>query len=66
MVEGRWLQVNENALYLGVKRDAVYKWTDRKQLAHKEGRQWKFRHLEVDEWVAFGQGDNGPASKGTG
>src|SRR5690606_17652670 len=42
MVEDRWLSVDEIALYLGVKRDTVYKWIDRKQMpAHKVGRLWK-------------------------
>lgn len=52
MVEDRWLSVDEIALYLGVKRDTVYKWIDRKQMpAHKVGRLWKFRKDEVDQWV---------------
>lgn len=52
MVEDRWLSVDEIALYLGVKRDTVYKWIDRKQMpAHKVGRLWKFRKEEVDQWV---------------
>ena len=52
MVEDRWLSVDEIALYLGVKRDTVYKWIDRKQMpAHKVGRLWKFRREEVDRWV---------------
>lgn len=48
----RWLSVDEIAAYLGVKRDTVYKWIDRRKLpAHKVGRLWKFRKHEVDEWV---------------
>ena len=57
MVEDRWLSVDEIALYLGVKRDTVYKWIDRKQMpAHKVGRLWKFRLREVDVWVTSGRG----------
>ena len=65
MVEDRWLSVDEIALYLGVKRDTVYKWIDRKQMpAHKVGRLWKFRTKEVGQWVrndggVQGQGGNG-------
>lgn len=65
MVEDRWLSVDEIAHYLGVKRDTVYKWIDRKQMpAHKVGRLWKFRKEEVDQWVrkddgARGEGGNG-------
>ena len=52
MVEDRWLSVDDIALYIGVKRDTVYKWIDRKQMpAHKVGRLWKFRKDEVDLWV---------------
>jgi excisionase family DNA binding protein len=52
MIEDRWLSVDEIAGYLGVKRDTVYKWIDRKHMpAHKVGRLWKFRKEEVDQWV---------------
>lgn len=57
MIDDRWLSVDEIAVYLGVKRDTVYKWIDRKQMpAHKVGRLWKFRRREVDEWVTSGIG----------
>jgi excisionase family DNA binding protein len=36
MIDDRWLSVDEIATYLGIKRDTVYKWIDRKSLpAHK-------------------------------
>ena len=42
--------------YLGVKRDTVYKWIDRKKMpAHKVGSLWKFRKDEIDEWVRTGE-----------
>jgi excisionase family DNA binding protein len=48
----RWLSVDEIALYLGVKRDTIYKWINRRQMpAHKVGRLWKFRKEEIDHWV---------------
>jgi excisionase family DNA binding protein len=51
-IADRWLSVDEIAAYLGVKRDTVYKWIERRRLpAHKAGRLWKFRKHEVDEWV---------------
>lgn len=54
-MDGRWRSVDEIAVYLGVKRDTIYKWIDRKHLpAHKIGRLWKFRKSEVDEWVLNG------------
>jgi excisionase family DNA binding protein len=52
----RWLSVDEIAGYLGVKRDTIYKWIDRKKLpAHKVGSLWKFRKEEIDDWVRSGQ-----------
>ena len=34
----RWLSVDEIAEYLGIKRDTVYKWIERKKMpAHKVG-----------------------------
>ena len=57
-MEDRWLSVEEIAAHLGVKRDTVYKWIDRKRLpAHKVGRLWKFRRGEVDNWVTSGGGN---------
>lgn len=52
----RWLSVDEIASYLGVKRDTIYKWIDRKKLpAHKVGILWKFRKEEIDAWVRSGE-----------
>lgn len=52
----RWLSVDEIAAYLGVKRDTIYKWIDRKKLpAHKVGILWKFRKEEIDAWVRSGE-----------
>jgi len=55
-MDDRWLSVDEIAAYLGVKRDTVYKWIDRKGMpAHKAGRLWKFKKGEVDAWVRSGR-----------
>jgi len=54
--DDRWLSVEEIAAYLGVKRDTIYKWIDRKDMpAHKMGSLWKFRKEEVDAWVRSGK-----------
>lgn len=54
-MEDRWLSVDEIAIYLGVKRDTVYKWIGEKHMpAHKIGRLWKFKKEEIDEWVRNG------------
>lgn len=48
----RWLSVDEISVYLGVKRDTIYKWITRKKMpAQKVGRLWKFRKEEVDRWL---------------
>lgn len=55
-MEDRWMSVEEIATYLGVKRDTIYKWIERKEMpAHKVGRLWKFNAHEVDQWVISGQ-----------
>lgn len=52
MIEDRWLSVDEIAAYLGIKRDTVYVWIERRNMpAHKVGRLWKFKKDEVDEWI---------------
>ena len=52
----RWLSVDEIAVYLGVKRDTIYKWIERKRMpAHKVGSLWKFRKEEVDAWIRSGK-----------
>ena len=56
MTTDRWFSVEEIAEYLGVKRDTLYKWIDRKNMpAHKVGRLWKFRKEEVDKWIRMGK-----------
>ena len=55
IIEDRWLSVDEICVYLGIKRDTVYKWIDEKDMpAHKAGRLWKFQKLEVDMWIRNG------------
>ncbi|OQB95227.1 MAG: Helix-turn-helix domain protein [Verrucomicrobia bacterium ADurb.Bin118] len=51
----RWLSVGEIAAHLGINRDTVYKWIDRKRMpAHKVGRLWKFKASQIDQWVEAG------------
>jgi excisionase family DNA binding protein len=52
VAEDRWLSVEEIAGYLGVKRDTIYKWIERKRMpTHKVGSLWKSRRDEVDGWI---------------
>jgi excisionase family DNA binding protein len=63
--EDRWLSVEEIASYLGIKRDTVYKWIERKAMpAHKVGSLWKFQKDEIDEWVRSGNAGNAGAPRG--
>ena len=44
-----WVSVDEVASHLGVAKDSVYRWIDRRGLpAHRIGRLWKFKISEVD------------------
>jgi excisionase family DNA binding protein len=50
-----WVSVEQIAEHLGVTRDSIYRWIDRKGLpAHRVGRLWKFKASEVDDWVRAG------------
>lgn len=59
-----WVSVEDVARHLGVARDSVYRWIERRGLpAHKIGRLWKFRISEVDEWVRNGGADETEVKK---
>jgi excisionase family DNA binding protein len=65
----RWLSVEEIAAHLGVNRDTIYKWIERKKMpAHKLGRLWKFLASEVDQWIKVGDAakDVGITTRGAG
>lgn len=59
-MEDRWLSVDEISAYLGVKRDTICSWINKKRMpAHKISRLWEFKEDEVDQWVrAGGEADN--------
>lgn len=53
-----WVTAERVAQHLGVVKDTIYRWRERKGLpAHKIGRLWKFQLSEVDEWVRAGGAD---------
>lgn len=59
-----WASVDEIAKHLGVAKDSIYRWIDRRRLpAHRIGRLWKFKVSEVDEWVRVGGADSDKPSK---
>ncbi len=50
--DDRWFSVEEIAEHLGVTKDPVYRWIERKGLPERKvGKLWKFKKDEVDEWV---------------
>ncbi|MBI2837090.1 MAG: helix-turn-helix domain-containing protein [Acidobacteria bacterium] len=52
----RWLSVEEIAVHIGVTKDSIYRWIERRSLpAHRVGKLWKFKRSEVDEWVRTGR-----------
>ena len=52
----RWLSVEEIADHLGVTKDSIYRWIERRGLpAHRVGKLWKFMRSEVDAWVRSGK-----------
>ena len=65
MIAEPWVSVDDIATHLGVGKDSIYRWIEKKGMpAHKMGRLWKFRISEVDEWVLQGgaSGEPGPDS----
>ena len=53
-----WVTASEVAQHLGVVKDTVDRWRERKGLpAHKIGWLWEFQLTEVDGWVRAGGAD---------
>ena len=51
----RWLSVVEIAEHLGISKETVYRWLEKRKIpSHKVGKQWKFKASEVDAWVKSG------------
>ncbi len=55
----RWLSVEEVAQYLGISKETVYRWLEKKKIpAHRIGKLWKFQLSEVESWVKSGQANS--------
>jgi excisionase family DNA binding protein len=54
----RWVGVEDVAAHLGVGKDSIYRWVDKRGLpARKVGRLLRFKLSEVDAWVHTGGGE---------
>ncbi len=66
MSQERWGSVDEVATHLGVTRETICRWIERKSLpTHGVGRMWRHGLTEIDEWVRSG-GDVPDSGWGTG
>lgn len=57
IIDDRWIGIEEAANYLGVNKDTIRNWIkkDTGIPAHRIGKLWKFKKLELDIWVKSGQ-----------
>ena len=63
--EDRWLSADEICVHLGISKDTVYRWIDKRNMpAHRVGRLWKFKKDDVDEWVRNGHASEARNTKG--
>lgn len=47
-----WVGMKEICIHLGVSRDTVSDWLNRRGLpGYKIGRSWKFKISEIDHWL---------------
>lgn len=54
-----WIAVDGVSRHLGVAKDAMYRWIEKRGLpAHRVGRLWKFKLSEVDACVQTGGSDD--------
>lgn len=54
-ITNRWYSLKEIRGYLGVSRDTIFKWIDKKICLHiKWADQWNFKLDEVDNWIKSG------------
>ena len=57
MVDDKYISIDEAAEYLGIKTVTLRTWIKVKPNipAHKIGKLWKFKRMELDEWIQSGK-----------
>lgn len=52
-----YISIDEAAEYLGIKTVTLRNWLRKENNipAHKIGKLWKFKKIELDEWVSSGK-----------
>ncbi|MFT3839076.1 MAG: response regulator [Myxococcaceae bacterium] len=56
-----WVSIDAVAEHLGVTKDSVYRWIEKRGLpAKKIGKLWKLKLSEVDTWVRASEADDDP------
>jgi len=54
-MEERWLTVGDISKYLKISNETIYKWIEKRGMpAHKVGRRWMFKRVQIDEWIEAG------------
>lgn len=55
-MEDCWIGINEAAEYLGVNKDTIRNWIKKTDIpAHRLGKLWKFKRIELDDWIKSGK-----------
>lgn len=56
-INEKWISVDEAAEYLSIKPATLREWIKKHPSlpAHKVGKQWRFKLIELDEWVKSGK-----------
>ena len=50
-----WIGIEAAANYLDVTKDTIRNWIKKTDIpAHKIGKLWKFKRVELDDWVKSG------------
>ena len=51
-----WIGIEEAARYMDVTKETVRNWIKKTDIpAHKVGKLWKFKRLELDAWIKSGK-----------